>query len=57
VKAKKPITSKLPDLRHGMHGSLMTNNIDAGQSTATDIGTLKPASPDERVPVGQTTHE
>jgi hypothetical protein len=39
MKAKKPVTSKLPDLRNGMHGSLMTNNIDAGQSTATDIGT------------------
>jgi hypothetical protein len=63
VKAKKPLntekpeTSKMPDLRHGVHGSLMIKGVDAGQSSQTSQADLKIASPDLEVPAGQTTHE
>ena len=63
VKAKEPLntkkseTPKKPDLRHGMHGTLTTNAVDAGQSSPTRDTNLKPASPDFDVPAGQTTHE
>jgi hypothetical protein len=48
---------KKPDLRHGLHGSLTINSLDAGQSSTADDTDLKPAAPDLAVPVGQTTHE
>jgi hypothetical protein len=48
---------KKPDLRHGMHGSLMVNSVDAGQSSIPSDTDLKLATPDLGVPAGQTTHE
>jgi hypothetical protein len=50
-------TEKKPDLRHGMHGSVMIKGIDAGQSSIPNDADLKLATPDLGVPVGQTTHE
>ena len=54
---KKPETAKMPDLRNGVHGSLMIEGVDAGQSQRTSEADLKIASPDLEVPAGQTTHE
>ena len=59
---KSPNTSKSekqkkPDLRHGMHGSLMIKGIDAAQSVPASHSDLELASPDLGVPVGQVTHE
>lgn len=55
--AKKSETPKMPDLRHGVHGSLQINAIDAGQSEQASGSDLKVASPDFEVPAGQVTHE
>ena len=63
MKAQKPLNTtesekqKKPDLRHGMHGSLMIKGIDAGQSAPTSDSDLELASPDLGVPIGQVTHE
>jgi hypothetical protein len=57
LNTKKPETAKMPDLRNGVHGSLMIKGLDASQSLQTSDGELKIASPDLAVPVGQTTHE
>jgi hypothetical protein len=54
---KKSETTKKPDLRHGMHGTLTTHTIDAGQSSLSGDTDAQPASPDFSVPTGQTTHE
>lgn len=57
LNTKKSKTLKKPDLRNGVHGSLMIKGEDAGQSSQTSDGELKLASPDPGVPAGQTTHE
>jgi hypothetical protein len=49
--------SKKPDLRKGMHGSLLNNSLDAGQRPTPNNEDEKLATPDPEVPVGQTTHE
>lgn len=55
---KKPIAPKSPDLRHGVHGSLTVDNLDAGRPPDKhDDGDLKPVSPNEPVPLGQATHD
>jgi len=54
---KKSETLKMPDLRNGMHGSLMIEGLDAGQPAQASDADLKIASPDLEVPAGQTTHE
>jgi hypothetical protein len=63
MKTKKPLSTKISkpvkktDLRHGMHGSLMVNAIDAGQSEPVSDSDLKLATPDLGVAAGQVTHE
>ena len=63
MKSKKPQKAVISnskeklDLRHGIHGSLMNNSIDAGQMSTVDDSNLRLATPDFAVPVGQTTHE
>jgi hypothetical protein len=54
---EKAKTTKTPDLRHGSHGSVMTNAIDAGQAPATSDAGPQLASPDIGTPAGQMTHE
>jgi hypothetical protein len=54
---EKAKTTKMPDLSHGMHGSIMTNAIDAGQAPETSEAAPQLASPDIGTPAGQTTHE
>jgi len=54
---KKPEAAKTPDLRNGVHGSLMIEGEDAGQASQISKSDLKIASPDLEVPAGQTTHE
>jgi len=48
---------KTPDLRNGVHGSLIIEGEYAGQASHTSKADLKIASPDLEVPAGQTTHE
>ena len=57
LNTKNSETPKKPDLRHGMHGSLEVNAIDAGQPASASDSDLKPATPDFGVPAGQVTHE
>ena len=54
---KKSEAPKTPDLRNGVHGSLLIEGEDAGQVSQTSKADLKIASPDLEVPAGQTTHE
>jgi hypothetical protein len=54
---QKTETAKTPDLRKGVHGSLLIEGEDAGQALQSSKADLKIASPDLEVPAGQTTHE
>ena len=51
---KKSETLKMPDLRNGMHGSLMIEGLDAGQPAQASDADLKIASPD-RIDCGAIT--
>jgi len=60
VKVDKGKKLAMPDLRHGVQGSVLvtdTNQNFAGKSPAKTDSGAKPASPDFGVPAGQTTHE
>jgi hypothetical protein len=60
VEANKGKKSEMPDLRHGVKGSVAvkdTNENFAGKSPSTDASGPKPASPELDEPAGQATHE
>jgi hypothetical protein len=55
VKNKRTKTSKSPDLRKGILGSVTVDDNFVGRGPVTDLSDLEPASPALAVPVGQTT--
>jgi hypothetical protein len=57
VKDKKTKTSKDPDLRKGILGSVTVDDNFVGRVPVANLTDLEPASPAVAVPVGQTTHE
>jgi hypothetical protein len=61
VKVDKRKKSEMPDLRHGVEGSVVvkdTNENFAGKSPNTGGSGAVPVSPDVNTPAaGQTTHE
>jgi hypothetical protein len=62
MKTTKPTNTnnnkaKASDLRHGVHGSVLTHGINAGEPSPVTDKDLKEVSPDAGVAPGQTTHE